>query len=86
MRITSEIRIERTYRLPHPNTVDSSTFRAVALPSVSARNLDGSKVSGFGNITGSLKIALVKSDGVKSDAHRITYHMFPSTVVPFGIC
>ena len=61
------------------------TFRAVALPSVAAKNLEGSKCSGFGNATGSLKIALMKSGGVEYKAYSATYHIFPNTVDPFGI-
>ena len=53
------------YRLPHPNTDDSRTLRAVSLPSVSAKNLEGLKVSGFGNAPGSLKIALIESDNLE---------------------
>ena len=76
---------ESVYRLPHPYTVDSTTFRAVALPSVADKNLEGSKLSGFGKVTGSLMMALMKSDSVECNAYSTTYHMFPNTVDPFGI-
>ena len=82
---TNKLNQEAPYRFPHPYIDDSMTFRAMALPSVVVKNLEGSKRSGFGNASGSLKIALMKLDDVECDTYSTTHHMFPTTVDPFGI-
>ena len=45
--------------------------RAVALPTAVAENRDGSNCSGFGKTSESLRIALVKSNGVECHIEQL---------------